>query len=199
MAKQYFYGSSDFSNAQAEIKKINTKYKLPVYVLERVVKAQRNNIQPSGACLKVLDYMYSTLSDYGYTKEEFETYITKYPELLYANLPELQRRLIVSSYHNVIDGVLFTNPYVLVRNTTLNYQGIYASGRDLEKKGEKVTYENIFVRDYSPSEISALVKQYPMNTEVLELLSKLYTSKRKQKREELKVKLTLQQQPKTEE
>lgn len=184
MSKYMSYVDEKKKPMEEEVRAIREKYDLPHHVIKKVVIRHYYNEGRQMDSLKSLDYLYGLLSDYGYTKEEFEKFIVKNSELIVAEPKELRRKTVILSYQNLLEEVLFEHSYKLLSKNTLSSNEIYSIGRMLIANQEEVNFQNVFSNNLSYSDLKKILEQYTLSQSKYTFLEQLFEAKRQKRRQE---------------
>jgi len=184
MSKYMSYVDETKKLMEEEVRAIRKKYDLPHHVIKKVVVRHYYKEGRQMDSLKSLDYLYGLLSDYGYTKEEFEKFIVKNSELIVAEPKELRRKTVILNYQNLLEEVLFEHPYKLLSKNTLSSNEIYSIGRMLIANHEEVNFQNVFSNNLSYSDLKKILEQYTLSQSKYTFLEQLFEAKRQKRRQE---------------
>lgn len=184
MSKYTSYVDETKKLMEEEVRAIRKKYDLPHHVIKKVVVRHYYKEGRQMDSLKSLDYLYGLLSDYGYTKEEFEKFIVKNSELIVAEPNELRRKTVILNYQNLLEEVLFEHPYKLLSKNTLSSNEIYSIGRMLIANQEEVNFQNVFSNNLSYSDLKKILEQYTLSQSKYTFLEQLFEAKRQKRRQE---------------
>jgi len=184
MSKYMSYVDETKKLMEEEVRAIRKKYDLPHHVIKKVVVRHYYKEGRQMDSLKSLDYLYGLLSDYGYTKEEFEKFIVKNSELIVAEPKELRRKTVILNYQNLLEEVLFEHPYKLLSKNTLSSNEIYSIGRMLIANQEEVNFQNVFSNNLSYSGLKKILEQYTLSQSKYTFLEQLFEAKRQKRRQE---------------
>jgi len=184
MSKYMSYVDETKKLMEEEVRAIRKKYDLPHHVIKKVVVRHYYKEGRQMDSLKSLDYLYGLLSDYGYTKEEFEKFIVKNSELIVAEPKELRRKTVILNYQNLLEEVLFEHPYKLLSKNTLSSNEIYSIGRMLIANQEEVNFQNVFSNNLSYNDLKKILEQYTLSQSKYTFLEQLFEAKRQKRRQE---------------
>ena len=184
MSKYTSYVDETKQPMEEEVRAIREKYDLPHHVIKKVVVRHYYKEGRQMDSLKSLDYLYGLLSDYGYTKEEFEKFIVKNSELIVAEPNELRRKTVILNYQNLLEEVLFEHSYKLLSKNTLSSNEIYSIGRMLIANQEEVNFQNVFSNNLSYSDLKKILEQYTLSQSKYTFLEQLFEAKRQKRRQE---------------
>ena len=184
MSKYTSYVDETKKPMEEEVRAIREKYDLPHHVIKKVVVRHYYKEGRQMDSLKSLDYLYGLLSDYGYTKEEFEKFIVKNSELIVAEPNELRRKTVILNYQNLLEEVLFEHSYKLLSKNTLSSNEIYSIGRMLIANQEEVNFQNVFSNNLSYSDLKKILEQYTLSQSKYTFLEQLFEAKRQKRRQE---------------
>ena len=186
----------DYSNGfdeviQRETGRLYREYGLPKNVLKRIRTFYRYQPESMGNATKVIDFLGGIFEDYGYSKENFTTFLGIYTELVSCNPLELERKIVILNSQGLLETVLFEKPYVLLNNHQLSSLNLYAVGKNLKEEGIELSYDTVYGPDYTISQLDKLRKLYPLKVYRYDIYQKMFKDKREQLREENEVVLTL--------
>ena len=185
----YFYRIDDA--IQKEISGLYQEYGLPKNVLNRIRTFYRYQPSSLGNSSKVIDFLAGLFDDYGYSKENFSTFLGLHADLVSCNTVERERRIVILNTQGLLETVLFEKPYVLLNNHQLSSLNLYAVGKNLKEEGIELTYDTVYGPDYTIGQLDKLRKLYPLKVYRYDIYQKMFKDKREQLREENEVVLTL--------
>ena len=188
------YGLGLDDSIQKETSRLYQKYGLPKNVLNRIRTFYRYQPESMGNATKVIDFLGGIFEDYGYSKENFATFLGIYTELVSCNPLELERRIVILNTQGLLETVLFEKPYVLLNNHRLSSLNLYAIGKNLKDDGIELTYDNVYGVDYTSSQLEKLRKLYPLKVSKYDFYQRLFEKKREKLRSQNEMLLSLEKE-----
>ena len=185
----YFYRIDDA--IEKEISGLYQEYGLSRNVLNRIRTFYGYQPSSLGNSSKVIDFLAGLFDDYGYSKENFSTFLGLHADLVSCNPVELERRIVILNTQGLLEIVLFEKPYVLLHNHQLSSLNLYAVGKNLKEEGIELSYDTVYGPDYTIGQLDKLRKLYPLKVYRYDIYQKMFKDKREQLREENEVVLTL--------
>lgn len=189
----------DYSNGfdeviQRETGRLYREYGLPKNVLKRIRTFYRYQPESMGNATKVINFLGGIFEDYGYSKENFATFLGIYAELVICNPLELERKIVILNSQGLLETVLFEKPYVLLNNHQLSSLNLYAVGKNLKNDGIELTYDNVYGIDYTNCQLEKLRKLYPLKVSKYDVYQKLFEKKREKLRSQNETLLSLKKE-----
>lgn len=188
----YFYRIDDA--IQKEISGLYKEYGLSRNVLNRIRTFYSYQPSSLGNSSKVIDFLAGIFDDYGYSKENFSTFLSLYADLVSCNPVELERRVVILNTQGLLETVLFEKPYVLLNNHRLSSLNLYAVGRNLKDDGIELTYDNVYGVDYTSSQLEKLRRLYPLKVSKYDFYQRLFEKKREKLRSQNEMLLSLEKE-----
>lgn len=184
------YGLDDA--IQKETSRLYQEYGLSRNVLNRIKTFYRYQPGSLGSSSKVIDFLGGLFEDYGYSKENFSTFLGLHTDLISCNPIELERRIVILNAQGLLETVLFEKPYVLLNNHRLTSLNLYAVGRNLKDDGIQLSYNNVYGVDYTSSQLEKLRRLYPLKVSKYDFYQKLFEMKREKLRSQNEALLSLE-------
>lgn len=184
------YGLDDA--IQKETSRLYQEYGLPRNVLNRIKTFYRYQPGSLGSSSKVIDFLGGLFEDYGYSKENFSTFLGLNADLVSCNPVELERRVVILNIQGLLETVLFEKPFVLLNNYRLSALNLYAIGRNLKDDGIQLSYNNVYGVDYTSSQLEKLRRLYPLKVSKYDFYQKLFEMKREKLRSQNEALLSLE-------
>lgn len=188
----YFYRIDDA--IEKEISELYQEYGLSRNVLNRIRTFYGYQPSSLGNSSKVIDFLAGLFDDYGYSKENFSTFLGLHADLVSCNPVELERRVVILNTQGLLETVLFEKPYVLLNNHRLSSLNLYAIGKNLKDDGIELTYDNVYGVDYTSSQLEKLRKLYPLKVSKYDFYQRLFEKKREKLRSQNEMLLSLEKE-----
>ena len=190
-----YYRGYGFNGAiQKETSRLYQEYGLSRKVLNRIITFYRCQPNLLGNSSKVVDFLAGLFDDYGYSKENFSTFLSLHADLISCNPVELERRVVILNTQGLLETVLFEKPYVLLNNHRLSSLNLYAVGRNLKDDGIELSYDNVYGVDYTSSQLEKLRRLYPLKVSKYDIYQKLFEKKREKLRSQNEALLSLEKE-----
>ena len=192
--KGYTYGYGIDEAIQKETSRLYQEYGLSRKVLNRIRTFYRCQPNLLGNSSKVVDFLASLFDDYGYSKENFSTFLDLHVDLISCNPVELERKIVILNAQGLLDTVLFEKAFVLFNNNKLSALSLYAVGKNLQDEGIELTYETVYGPEYSNLQLQKLRKLYPLKVSKYDIYQKLFEKKREKLRSQNQMLLSLEKE-----